>query len=55
MGVEANGLTLCPICHRKYDQTTNRSKMREFFREYLSSKYEGWNEEDLIQRKGAYG
>ena len=52
IGDERNGLTLCPICHRRYDQTTERIKMREFFRDYLQSKYEGWNEEDLIYRKG---
>ena len=50
-GVEENGLTLCPACHRRYDQTTDRKKMREYFREYLKSKYENWNEEDLIYRK----
>lgn len=52
LGIEWNGLTLCPICHRKYDQTTARKEMREFFREYLRMFYFGWNEEDLIYRKG---
>lgn len=52
LGIERNGLNLCPICHRRYDQTTERIKMREFFRDYLQSKYEDWNEEDLIYRKG---
>ena len=52
LGIEQNGLTLCPLCHRRYDQTTERMKMREFFRDYLQSKYEGWNEDDLIYRKG---
>ena len=51
LGIPENGLTLCPICHRKYDQTTDRKAMREFFREYLMSRYEGWNEEDLYYRK----
>ena len=51
-GIEQNGLTLCPICHRNYDQTTERMKMREFFREYLMSKYEHWNEDELVYRKG---
>lgn len=55
LGVESNGLTLCPICHRNYDQTTARNRMREYFREYLSSRYKGWNEQDLIQRKETYG
>lgn len=52
LGIEQNGLTLCPICHRKYDQTTARSGMREFFRAYLMGKYEDWSEENLIYRKG---
>lgn len=50
-GIPQNGLTLCPICHRRYDQTTDRKQMREYFREYLKSKYENWNEEALIYRK----
>ena len=52
LGIPENGLTLCPECHRRYDQTTARAQMREFFREYLKSKYEYWNEGDLIYRKG---
>ena len=51
-GIPENGLTLCPKCHRRYDQSIARKKMREFFREYLKSKYEYWNEDDLIYRKG---
>ena len=50
-GIPENGLTLCPECHRRYDQTTERKRMREYFREYLESKYENWNEEALIYRK----
>ena len=52
LGVLENGLTLCPKCHRRYDQSIARKKMREFFREYLKSKYEYWNEDDLVYRKG---
>lgn len=50
-GVEENILTLCPDCHRKYDQTTARNPMRGFFREYLIGKYPGWNEETLYARR----
>ena len=50
-GTPENGLTLCPACHRRYDQTTDRKQMREYFREYLKSKYENWSEEALIYRK----
>ena len=51
LGIPENGLTLCPVCHRRYDQTTDRKSMREYFREYLKSKYENWSEEALIYRK----
>ena len=51
LGVPENGLTLCPECHRRYDQTTARPEMREFFREYLQEQYPEWDEEKLIYRK----
>jgi 5-methylcytosine-specific restriction endonuclease McrA len=51
-GVPENGLTLCPGCHRRYDQTTERSELREFFREYLKSKHPGWDESKLYYKKG---
>lgn len=51
LGVEQNGLTLCPACHMNYDQTTVREEMRGYFREYLSECYPGWNEEALYYRK----
>lgn len=51
VGTEKNTLTLCPKCHHKYDQTTERAKLRAFFREYLMEKYPGWNEEDLYYKK----
>jgi 5-methylcytosine-specific restriction endonuclease McrA len=53
LGIPENGLTLCPECHRQYDQTTGRGKMREFFRNYLKSHYPYWNEDELIYRKGS--
>lgn len=54
LGIPENGLTLCPRCHRRYDQSTDREEMREFFREYLKEKYEGWDEEKLIYRKDCF-
>ena len=51
IGVPENGLTLCPACHRRYDQTTERPVLREYFREYLKSKHEGWDESKLYYRK----
>lgn len=52
LGVEQNVLTLCPICHRKYDQTTARVEMRGYFRDYLKGIYPDWNEKDLYYEKG---
>ncbi len=51
LGIEANILTLCQACHRRYDQSGERKKMRSFFREYLQSKYPEWNEEKLRYRR----
>lgn len=51
LGIPENGLTLCPECHRRYDQTTDRRPMREYFRVYLQHKHPGWNEDALIYRK----
>lgn len=51
LGIPENGLTLCPECHRKYDQTTARKEMQEFFREYLKSKYQDWDESKLYYRR----
>ncbi len=51
LGVEQNILTLCNACHYRYDNTTDRKAMREFFKKYLMSKYVDWNENDLIYKK----
>ena len=51
LGIERNGLTLCPRCHRQYDQSTKREEMRGYFREYLQDHYEDWEEDNLIYRK----
>ena len=51
LGTMENIVSLCPRCHARYDQTTDRGRMREFLREYLMSKHPGWCEEDLIYKK----
>lgn len=51
LGIEENGLTLCPVCHHMYDQTTNRPRLREYFRGYLMDHYPGWDELKLYNRK----
>lgn len=49
---EHNIVTLCPGCHFRYDQTTEREFIRLFLREYLKSKYSEWDEQNLYYRKG---
>lgn len=52
LGIEENGLTLCPRCHHLYDQTTHRDEYREYFREYLMVHYLRWDESKLYYCKG---
>ena len=58
LGIEQNVVTLCTEltenkCHRKYDFGTEeeRELIGSIIREYLKSKYENWNEEDLVYNK----
>ena len=51
LGVEENILTLCPDCHRDFDQGNNRVKKKAFFRGYLQGKYPDWDEDKLIYRR----
>ena len=51
LGIEENILTLCWPCHMKYDQSTDRAKMGEYFRRYLESKYPEWDERRLYYKK----
>lgn len=51
LGIEENILTLCDSCHKRYDQTTDRKQMREYFKNYLKGKYKDWGEEKLIYKK----
>ena len=52
LGIEENILTLDWNCHLKFDQSTDRPKMKAFFKKYLMSKYPNWNEEKLVYKKG---
>ena len=51
LGIEENILTLCPKCHRRYDQTTDRAMLKPFFGRYLKEHYPEWDESKLIYRK----
>ena len=53
LGCEENIITLCRRCHDIYDNgcREGREEMKGRFAEYLSSCYDGWDEERLIYRK----
>lgn len=51
LGREDNILSLCPDCHRRYDQTTDRAKLKPFFKRYLMEHYPNWSEENLVFKK----
>lgn len=51
LGIEENILTLCWECHLRYDQSSHREEMREFFKGYIKSKYPDWDESKLVYRK----
>lgn len=58
LGIEENIVTLCTElthnkCHRKYDFGTKneREKIKKIIKKYLKSKYENWNEENLIYKR----
>ena len=50
-GVEENVVTLCPECHRDYDNSERRPEIRKALRAYLMAKYPDWDEEKLRYRK----
>lgn len=52
LGIEENILTLCPDCHHRYDQTTDRAMLKPFFCRYLKEHYPDWDEENLYYKKG---
>lgn len=52
LGIEENIVTLCPSCHRTYDQTTQRPILRPEIMEYLRKKYPNWDDVNLTYVKG---
>lgn len=52
LGIPQNIVTLCFECHFDYDHTIVRAEYKNIIQAYLKSKYDGWNEQDLIYRKG---
>lgn len=51
LGIEQNILTLCPDCHREYDEGRHRKHLKEQFRDYLEAEYGVLDDEDLTYHK----
>ena len=51
LGIEENIVTLCPGCHRAYDQSPRREEIRVHIKAYLQSRYPEWDENNLIFEK----
>ena len=51
LGIEKNIVTLCPRCHREYDEGRNRNKHYVRLVAHLKGFYPDWNREDMIYRK----
>ena len=51
LGIPQNIVTLCFFCHFNYDHSPVRKEYKNIIQAYLKSKYDVWNEQDLIYRK----
>ncbi len=51
LGIEENITTMCFACHNAFDGV-GRQQLFPVVRQYLKSRYPGWDEEKLIYRKG---
>lgn len=51
LGIEENIVTLCPGCHRLYDQSPRREEIRIHIKAYLQSQYPDWDENKLTFEK----
>lgn len=51
LGIEENIVTLCLKCHCAYDNSVSRPWMKAIIRDYLSSRYVGWDEKNLVYKK----
>lgn len=52
LGVEQNIITLCPTCHYRFDQTTERAVIKTAIANYLHRTYPDFDEKDLYYKKG---
>ena len=55
MGIETNIVTLCPDCHRKFDDSTERPKIMQFICEYMKKQYgDSWNLKNQEYKKWGF-
>jgi len=51
LGIEENIVCGCIKCHHDYDNGKYREEYKEIIKTYLQSKYEEWDEKQLIYQK----
>lgn len=51
LGIETNIVTLCPVCHYRYDNTEDRKQIGVFIEAYLRGKYPDWDKEKQYYRR----
>ena len=51
MGIEQNIVTLCPSCHRAFDEGSRRTALYACIVGYLKTKYPDWKRENMIYKK----
>ena len=52
LGIPQNIVTLCLECHHQYDNGKLHKEYKNIIQAYLKGKYDGWNEQNLIYKKG---
>ena len=51
LGIEQNIMTNCQECHDLFEHSESRKKMLNIAKNHLKTKYDNWDEKDLIYRK----
>ena len=51
LGIPKNIMTNCDECHDKFDDSIFRKEMQIKAKKHFQSKYENWNEEELVYKK----
>lgn len=51
MGIEKNIVTLCPDCHREFDEGKCREALYVHIVNYLKGFYPDWSKADMVYRR----